>query len=185
MLILAVVLIVLLLVVCTALLGTMREVALLEGKVTSFTDLLLRPPTPAFIDGILPEPARAELISSGIGDMSTDMFLIFVRQGCSGCNRLMQGLKDSISAGVLLGSQVVCVLGPQSRGTDLEATIQTVGMTLIIDYDRALAQACQVKQMPMTLHLAERSLQVQGVSVGDDIRWLLSRASRVPKEVQN
>jgi hypothetical protein len=37
-LILAVVIIVLLLAVCTALLGTMREVALLEGKVTAFTD---------------------------------------------------------------------------------------------------------------------------------------------------
>lgn len=41
--------------VMLALLGTMREVVVLQGRVEGLTELLLKPPGPSFPGGVLPD----------------------------------------------------------------------------------------------------------------------------------
>jgi hypothetical protein len=166
--------VVLLLVVCLALLGTMREVVILQGKVSAFTDLLLEPPTPQFLDGVLPTRVSATLRDAHVGQAG-NCFLIFVRQGCSGCAGLLQDLKQALAIGVLSPGQVACVVGPQSGG--LETRVRAMGITVLIDHDRLLSSGCGIKHSPTTFLLAAESLNVLDASVGGGFAWIQSRLS--------
>jgi len=166
---------VILLMVCLALLGTMREVVVLQGKVTAFTELMLKPPAPAFLDGMLPDRVRARLLDAGIGQQGDDVFLIFARKGCAGCARLLQSIKAGLTEGTLSSRQFVCVLDSHSGGDSLEQAIRDSGMVVLVDQDRFLANACQVKQTPTTFHLGATSLKVVDSNIGGEFEWVRSR----------
>ena len=175
MLILDIVVILLLLATSAAVLGTMREVVILQSKVAAFTDLLLNPPGPVFIDGLLPDVVRAALLKADGVDTQQDIVVLFLRKGCSGCHQLLQGIKNGVSRGDFAANQIVGIVAEKSRGDLIETTLAAVGATPIIDYGRTLASACQVKQTPTLLHLEANSLQVIDTTVGGNFQWLQSR----------
>lgn len=131
---------VLLLVVFVALLGTMREVVVLQGKVTGLTDLLLKPPSPQFFDGMLPDLAREKLMRARPAEAVDSFFLVFVRQGCSGCARLLQEIKAGIADNGLDARRFTCVISGRSGG--LDKALRTTGIHIITDSDNHLEEAC-------------------------------------------
>jgi hypothetical protein len=163
----------LLLVVAVALLGTMREVVVLQGKVAALTDLLLNPPSPQFLDGILPDLARQELSSAGLDQRAESFFLIFTRQGCSGCASLLQEIKAGVTSGALDAQRFACVITGRSGG--LEKAVRAVGILVLVDGERHLEEACQVRQTPTVLHLDGGSLKVLDSMVGADLTWIRPR----------
>ena len=90
----------LLLAVVLALLGTMREVAVLQAKIQGFTELLLKPPTPTFVDGVLPAGAL-ERLRGHLSPQPGSVFLVFARKGCSECHQLLQDMKDAVVSGAV------------------------------------------------------------------------------------
>lgn len=164
--------IVLLLVVCLALMGVMHEVTVLQGSITALNNLLINPPGPRFFNGALPERTVARLRERGVPDDVAGFALVFVRQACPACSRLLQGIADGVEGGTLQPNQFVCVLGGHAGGLDKH--IREAALPVIIDEDKLLLEGCQVKQTPTVLHL-DRDLKVLDTLVGDDIEWIQSR----------
>jgi len=165
--------IVLLVFVGLGLLGTLREVSILQGRVSALQNLLLRPPGPRFFDGMLPERAVATLRAAPLADNVRDFFVVFVRQACPGCANLLQAIKDAVAVNRLDSERFLCVVCGVPGG--LDTRLRDSGFRVINDQPRALAEACQVKQTPTVLHL-DSTLSVLDATVGDDIEWIYSRS---------
>jgi hypothetical protein len=164
--------IVLLLIVVLGLFGTLREVSILQGKVTSLEGLLLKPPEPRFFDGMLPERVLAELAGTPFASRGRDFFLVFVRQACPGCATLLEDLKAGVDADRLDREQLLYVVAGPAGG--LDTRLRDRGCYVLADEVRALTEACQVKQTPTILHL-DKTLKVLGATVGGDMEWIYSR----------
>jgi hypothetical protein len=158
--------------------GTMREVTVLQNKISALTDLLLKPPTPQFFDGLLPERTNAKLRDARLGIGFRNFVLIFVRQGCTGCASLLSQVRLAIGQGTLSPGQFACVIIGRPGG--LDQALRQTGIPVITDDTRLLQEGCQVRQTPTLLHLDTNSLKVLSSTAGDDFAWITSRLTTDP-----
>lgn len=170
-LLLVVVCIVLLMVVCLALLGTMHEVAVLQGKVSGLHELLLNPPAPRFFNGMLPDRALARFRELEVTEGLAAFFAVFVRQGCPGCARLLEQIQAGVEAGTLDPNQFFCIVPGRAGGLDRQ--LRDARLPVVIDEDGLLVEACQVRQTPTMLRM-DRDLKVIDSMVGGDMEWIQS-----------
>jgi len=173
----------LLMAVVLALVGTMREVVVLQGRTDTLTELLLKPPEPTFPGGVLPDSVADRLQSMAV-EPPGDSFLIFLSKGCSGCSHLVQAIRGAISSNIANRSNFVCVIGAKSAGGSFEQSIADLSVAIVVDHDGQLMKSCQIQATPTIVHLQDKTLRVLGAAVGEGFDWILPRLRQQDAEVR-
>jgi len=169
---LAAVVVVLLVVVLLIMLATMREVALLQEKVSIYKQLLLRPARPSYIGEQLPLPVIESL--GKIAGLSTAerALLIFMRPDCSACQEMSVKLP---SIATLLGPiKPIIVVGRGPRAHRMADRMASADLIAKADPDETLFDAAEIRSTPTMILVDMRNQVAEDYAEGSDMQWLTS-----------
>lgn len=166
-----VVVVALLVVVLLVLLSTMREVALLQEKVSIYRQLLLRPAKPSYIGDQVPVALQSALDSLEPLREASRVLLVFLRPDCSACRDLADRLA---SEDFHHGPPIVCVIGLGPRARRMSDRLSAADYIAINDSDESLFDSAEVRSTP-TMILCDLTRQVaEEYSEGSDFEWIRS-----------
>lgn len=158
-------------------LGTMREVTLLRGEVAAFRQLILKPPVPSFATGPLPAVATEALSALPSRDDRTHA-LLFLSQGCGGCDDLVRKMGAAIRSGAVSSDDFTFVISAASRDSGLVTAASAVTSRVLLDASDEIFKACEVRSTPTLFIVAGSSPQVTDYVFGGDVEWIRQRVRR-------
>lgn len=156
--------------VLLVLLAVMKEVVVLQEKVTIYRQLLLRPARPSYIGAAMPANVRQELAAAQELPTSGDLIILFLRPDCSACNAMVNHL--STATGLISDLKVIGVIG---RGVGARRLIERVvasGITPHPDTNETLFDAAEIRSTPTMLRIDLSSETVIDYAEGSDVEWL-------------
>ena len=156
------------------LLSTMREVALLQEKVSIYRQLLLRPARPSFIGDQIPVDLQSALERLVPLRGATDALLLFIRADCTACRELVGKL---IEQKLSSKTPIVCIVGLGSRGRRMSDRLADAGYVSVHDSDEALFDAAEVRSTPTTIMCNLVNKTATEHSEGSDLEWIRSLVS--------
>jgi hypothetical protein len=159
----------LLLAVILIMLSLMREVALLQERITIYRQLLLRPAKPSYIGG----PAPAELLGL-LNAVSTTgesrAVIIFLRPDCAACQEMAHELEGANRwpAGLL----VLAVVGRGPQARKMIQRLSAAGLTTHADPDETIFDIGEIRSTPNMLLINRVTGEAEHFSEGSDYQWL-------------
>lgn len=167
------------------LLATMREVALLQEKISVYRQLLLRPARPSYIGERLPL-SLADALARIDGLSSTERaLLIFMRPDCSACQEMSVKLPSMLQALGEIKAVVVVGRGPRGqRMLDRAAAAEVIAEP---DPAEVLFDAAEIRSTPTMILVDLRNQIAEDYAEGSDLEWLRSlhaRAADTPTPIE-
>jgi hypothetical protein len=154
-------------------LGVMREVVVLQEKVTAFSQLLLQPPVPSFLKKQLPKTAIRVVRETGFRE-DGPFVLVFMKSKCEGCLRLAEDISQATARGLLSQDAITCFLAEGSTGSKIEI-LMNQSAKFVAEVSVGVFRSCEVSGTPTMLAINPETWEVFGHSAGGDAAWLMSR----------
>lgn len=157
-----------------AVLGVMREVAMLRGVTAQAGDAHM----PSFVGSSLPS-GIADLLYGFDPQLKNRSFtLLFVSDGCGSCMSLLDGLQGYVQGGrnSLISDQIVAVAiggAPSIKDQLLSLEVPTVSDQLIA---RRLIELGEVEATPSAIRISNPGFIAAEYRSGVGLEWLVSRA---------
>jgi len=98
--------------------------------------------------------------------------LIFLKDGCGGCDHLVTQIRAGVSAGELDPSRLMFVVGVETSATKLLELLEPIGSPNVLDRTGSLFAVAEVRGTPTLFAVWEDTLEVFDYSTGGDIGWL-------------
>jgi len=157
-----------------AVLGALREVAILRGEIAAWSQLVKRPPPPSYVGRQIPHLLREEVNLNLPNDESVASPLravAFVSPTCTPCVRLMAGLQTAIERGTLNPARLLYV----TWASTVEASEQLASrLPAPAVVDRGdLGRACEVRGTPTIILLNFLEGKVIDVHMEGDPEWVI------------
>lgn len=156
--------------------GTLRELAIVSGRVTAITDVILRPPEPTFLGKSPPTQLIKELDKALPPRSEAFAIAMFLRPGCQGCDALLGFLRNMVP--VSEASSFVPILPKKTSRTTLAESCRTLFGLVIVDEDDELFDRCEVRSTPMLFAIDRHSQKVVDFAVGPNVEWVSSYLGR-------
>lgn len=161
-----------------AILGTMREVAILRSELTSFRELVTIPPEPEwFRKGRMPRELADlhEFYSRSAHDM---LVVMFVSSGCPGCRKLVD---DLLRKADLSGNKnllfVTTPTAPSASGNPaMMQSIERAGWTLHADAGSDILFAAGVHGTPTAIVMDR--LEAKDYEPAPDVNWVVQQLAQ-------
>ncbi len=155
------------------LLATMRDVAILQERISVYRQLLLRPLKPTYTGDVMPEPL-AETVHQTVPDFpAQDKHIVigFWRPDCTGCRDYVSELAKNRDK--LRDVLLISIVGRGSGSNRFLQAVQSVGPA-ILDSKEVLFDSGQIRTTPSFLSIRAGSTNVSEYQEGGDLQWLIS-----------
>lgn len=163
-------------------LGTMREAVILRGDVAALAQLITKPPLPSYLGEVVPA-AIAEEIGGRIGfscDPPRAHVLLFLRDGCSGCEGLLGDVREAVGRGTLSPVDISAVVSAASHDAPVVRAAEAVSGHVTLDERAVLFTAAEVRGAPTLLAIWTDSLRAFDCEIGGDVGWIHERLQQRP-----
>lgn len=158
-------------------LGTMREVVVLRSQLASFSQLVMQPPEPSWLEtGRVPAQLREQHTQLAASDDECLAF-VFVESGCPSCRVLVAECAAERSAD--LAARVAFVVLDKPHNSDeapgINETLTENGFRYIRDPDSSLLHAAGVHGTPTAVLVTHNT--AVAYKAGVDLQWLMKQLS--------
>lgn len=168
-----------------AVLGAMREIALLRSDVRVFRELVQRPPAPSFVGERMPEVLARELQRVAWSQGGSDQQVVaFVSPRCRPCEVLADDLAALVGDDPRRGDEITLVVSAYDDD-EAERFASRLPLRTIVDRGTTLLRACEIRATPSVFVVSRADYSVLDYSAEGSSEWVLEQITTHQPAVVN